>query len=400
MTVVTRASSESQVLYPLCVYAFDMSGRCRTHQLLESDEDKLSLSLEEGQYHLLVLSGIEDVVLPKDPHLSDAFTLPDECQHPVLMGQADVTVGTGNTKVYVLLSYAVCSVQCSLSDVPQEVQNVWLEISGMCSKWSFDGKGIDPGMRRISLSRDAQGMWISEKIYLLPGGKDQTVMTVRLTMGEEDVCYGYTYDAPLIAGTPYTLAGHYYNGMVELTGEFEVNGWSAPVDIDFNFGPSVQQKQEAYKGLPGVGCVWEGHVVALVDTLSETSADVLLLSLQEWDDVHSAYHSEVPTEALDLVLKYSEEGLSDWDIPSEEQAKRLRNQWPDDALEALNDTLLSCGASPIELYDEAIDPIRYLCEAAKKTFCFLSDRTISKAGTQKGYRLRAVKTMRIELKSN
>lgn len=94
--------------------------------------------------------------------------------------------------------------------------------------------------------------------------------------------------------------------------------WKAPVDIKFNFGgadegnggsepPSINPD---LSGLPEIGGIWNGGIVAGIENASSTGADILLMSLDEWSGFTSDVRNIIQEEEAD-----------GWHLPTEEEAK-------------------------------------------------------------------------------
>lgn len=166
--------------------------------------------------------------------------------------------------------------------------------------------------------------------------------------------------------------------------------------------------------LPAPCTLWQGHVVALVETIpiqnegfTNDEARILLLSRSEWADLPSALNATNPNAALAIPPTYSEGTLKDWRIPTAAEAKALKNAYALEssgpllggvASEPLNAFLSSIGAPTIQATDEKGAPVRYLCEEATRSFSFAPGTTISAAGTKATtYRLRLVKALHIKL---
>lgn len=152
--------------------------------------------------------------------------------------------------------------------------------------------------------------------------------------------------------------------------------------------------------LPSACSLWRDHLVAFIDSLSPNVTELTLLSLYDWSNVASANHVDRSQEAAIMAQGYTELDLSDWRIPSTDQAKRLRDTYGSNlpAFEQLNALLRSIEASEIQL-QTGNDNARYLCDDGLKSFSFVSGTTISSAGTKAtNYRLRLLRTLRVTTK--
>ena len=135
---------------------------------------------------------------------------------------------------------------------------------------------------------------------------------------------------------------------------------------------------------------WDGHFVIFTDSLSPQVAELTLLSRSEWKSILSANSSD-STQATDTATHYIEYTLTDWTIPTEAQARRMKSDLdPSDLnahLKALSlDTMRTKSGS---------SNARYLCEEATKTFSLAENSNITSAGAKTKYRLRLLTTQRV-----
>lgn len=165
------------------------------------------------------------------------------------------------------------------------------------------------------------------------------------------------------------------------------------------------------EAIPAPCTLWQGHIVALVESINGSSATppfqrgweglITLLSLHEWIDLPSALHATNPTVATTLADSYQEYDLTHWRIPTTAQAKALKaacsvTTVPDDSssdIAGINALLQQAEGLP--LTPEA----RYLCEDGTKSFSFAPGTTIATAGKKATtYRLRLVRTLHLKQK--
>lgn len=135
---------------------------------------------------------------------------------------------------------------------------------------------------------------------------------------------------------------------------------------------------------------FDGHFVIFSDSLSQRVAELTLMSLTDWSKIMSSY-SETPEAASDTATHYVEFGLSGWSIPSEDVARRMKEELSPDEM---NFELSVLYGDAIRV-TEGSSNARYLCEKAEKTFSFAENTKITKAGAKTKYRLRLVRTIRV-----
>lgn len=149
---------------------------------------------------------------------------------------------------------------------------------------------------------------------------------------------------------------------------------------------------------PSPGTLWRSHLIGAVENATIHEAELLLVSLQEWQGVVSAFHATSPSEATELASAYQEGELTDWSIPSKEEAKTLQSAIGGDRLSATNLTLKKKGASLLidNEKDAEGNNVRYLCENGSYTFTWNAGTSkISKAGSKRSYYLRLVKRVKV-----
>lgn len=144
--------------------------------------------------------------------------------------------------------------------------------------------------------------------------------------------------------------------------------------------------------------LWNGHVV--VDTfMYDNSVDILLLAKEEFSAVHSYYNEIHSGDAWRYTNRYSEEGITEWEIPDETVAEYLRDNCNKSTnLDAVNE-LLKNSMTIYPYNDSGSGNARYLCRSndetenaqATSTFAFVAGSSILKAGKSATYKLRPVK---------
>lgn len=422
LCVMTR-SVTGTLDYPVTVYAFDSSGKLKAEKTLESEADELSMELAVGTYRITAVAGAGGVKVPSSISGSAELSTNDDnyCTSALMMGQADVTISTESVSTDILMSPQVASVEISLAGLPSSTQTVAVSLSKQYSKISMEGELSSPLNTTINCTKSDEG-WTTGKFYILPGGSTNTVLTISMSDGTSSASYGYTYNSPLKAGTPYILNGSYASALT-LNGTIEASGWNSETVLDFNFGPGASNSSggntggegsgggtsggntstgdtitETVSSIPPVGSLWNGHAVALVEDSTSTEANITLISLNEWTKVASANSTKKPTEALELANAYSESGMSSWHIPARTEATALKAKYAGDNLSIINNVITAAEGTAITDVDESGTNVRYLCEDAKYSFTFKGGSTsITQGGTTTTYRLRLVKTVHVKV---
>lgn len=403
---VTTRAAVGEITYPVRVLAYDDAGELCGEQELHSASDAISLQLQEGRYHLTALSGQGQYVEPKSyARKSSAVGIPSGgyASQPLMMGGADVLLSGGSASVSLVLSYRVAGLALSLADVPADVTAVTVGVSQQYG--AIDMSGALSGNSAATVSCHKQdGLWCSDQVYLMPGVGSTTTLTLSLTSPEQQVSYNYQLAEALQAAVPYKISGSYVESSAPyITGILTAEGWQEERSISFDFGvgqsggsvpssiPTV-----SVTSLPSPCSVWEGHLVALVENASATEADLLLLSLADYDGVYAPGAAGHATEMADVANAYAEDALTSWSVPTEEQVRTLRTAYAG-AFDALNDQITRLGGFPIEVYSTSQNA-RYLCAEGTKTYNWAKSGSVTTAGTSVKYRLRLVKVVHARVK--
>lgn len=405
--VKVRSAEGAEVVYPLHLYAFAEDGQLAASQVVESSDDKMSLSLKQGVFQIVAVSGSsKDYQLPKKPALDDVIVWVGSkgAETPLMIGRTEVNVeNSGNPMAEITLSYMVASLGVKLQDVPANVANVQVTLLPLHSSLSLAGKyGGESQSVKVDCSSVSEGVWTSEKVYIFPGNGKETYfsITFKTTEGEE-VTYGYTYAGKPEANKHFNIKGS-YKGEVIVGGSFDVQDWEGSIDVEFDFGASVESEDEENDGnadegdgpdidltdAPEVGTIWNGSIVADWGEADETGVELLLMSLDEWEVVTS--------QVEEVIDGYSVNGIADWRLPTYEEAKVLRARFSGNALMELNELVKEYDSSLYGLSDGEDE--RYLCDKDGKiySFKFAAKSNITEAKSRPYY-LRLVKTYHMSL---
>lgn len=139
-----------------------------------------------------------------------------------------------------------------------------------------------------------------------------------------------------------------------------------------------------------------GHVAVWTETTAEGETSITLISLYDWGEMPSANHEEKGALVSEVAKNYQEFDLTDWRLPTAEEAKLLKVEYGEgsEKLETLNKLLESVEALPLQV-KVGTENARYLCEEGTKSFSLATGSTISNAGSKsENYRLRLFKTIK------
>ncbi len=414
--ILTRAAGDVSISYPLTFYAFNISTqKLVAHSVVNSVEEVPELYLSAGTYHLVAVAGIEDCEVPENPSMSSLITLPTNLylNKPLQMGSVDITVAQ-NTTATMTIYNQVAAINMTLTDIPEDVTACKVSFSMLHNSISYANKLSGEAIAEINLNKQTDGTWTSPIIYTLPSCNEQFTISICSTADDNSQVYGYIHNAQLATNTPYNIMGSYKSGFA-VNGVLNLAGWNAPQEINFTFGAEnnensddsnddenddTEEDRDEYvvNSIPKVGTIWNNHFVATVLDATTSEAELILLSTTEWDGVTSATHAETPHMAANFAASYTEDGMTNWSIPTRDEAKLMRTAIGLDMLESINAVLKANNIPQLNIGEsDKGESIRYLCDDA--TFTFVWDGTsVSKCGTKRTYNLRLVKRVKVVVK--
>lgn len=407
LKVKVRSADNVEIAYPLYLYAFNKNGKLAASQTINEEGNDMALSLTEGDFQVVAVSGIsDDYQLPENPTLDDAIILSNSegADTPLMVGRADIAVSRSEgTSAEIALTYVVAQLNVMLKNVPTDVSTVELSISPLHSSLTMSGEyGGDTQKIKASCTLGEDGVWTAQPTYIFPGSGKETTFSVYFKKEDgTELTYGYTYNGIPEANHPFNITGSFAEGII-VGGSFEINGWEEAINVEFTFGANVvpddeEEKEEEEEekedvqidmtNVPEIGTIWNDMIVADIDDTDETGINLLLMSLDEWDATTS--------EVADVVEGYSVNGISEWRLPTHDEAAVLRARFSGDNRWELNDL--------IEEYDSSLYGLdgeeRYLCtkNGLYYSFKFVIGTRTTEAGEKKSYYVRLVKTFRMDI---
>ena len=132
------------------------------------------------------------------------------------------------------------------------------------------------------------------------------------------------------------------------------------------------------------------HVCLFTDTLANGQINAMLVSLNEWGSIASAFSGD--STVFRYTKAYQEGNLTGWRMPNRGEAKRLKDIYDDStALDSINTILEDAGGMSLTTQTVTGKNRRYLCSNADSTYSFIKGNGILKAGKTVKYTLRLVK---------
>lgn len=412
--VVTR--SASTIEYPITLYAFNAAGNLVQSVTAEEEEDALEMELAVGSYHLVAMAGTSGLDEVESPAIDSSIGIPEEgiIKSAVQMGHADIDIPStelaSGIEITLTLKYQVAQVYVELQDIPIDVNAASVTLSSVYSDKTF--RGALSGSKTVTIplikkSETDNTTWCSTTLYTLPGLEDTPLtLNINLTNDTKTKVYSYTHDSNLQAATPYNLVGSFKNGF-NLTGTITAEGWNETENITFTFGMGAGEDNPATPDItpedtpsdtpddgpisvteiPEVKTIWDGHFVANVTNNDDGSADLLLMSLAEWDIARE----DIESEAVSHTNSFVENAMNDWRIPTSEELIDIFPTFATSSeIEKVNRVLVNEGKG-VKLTNSA----PYLCNEATQYVLLSSSPMAMNLVSSQNYHLRLVKTVTV-----
>ncbi len=413
--IKTRASDNMEESLPLNVYAFDAQNNILKECITINDlNESLEMNLAKGDYHIVALSGLTNT--QNINNVNSTLSLPSTnfSNCPIRMGSSDVNI-TKDATLTLLLYNKVASIDLTLSDIPEDATDVSVSFSLLNNQISLNGSTSGQTAATVKLKAQGNNVWKADKFYTLPSSNKTLNMSITIKQPTSQNTYSFSHPTPLEENTPYIINGSFEKGFA-LNNQIEIGEWNETKTIDFKFGKETSteevpptednndqpQNNEIFYATeyPKEGDVWNGHFVGLVmKAFGEESAEVVLLSKKEWEDMPSAQSETSSDVAIKTAAAYMEGDLSNWRIPTEEEARYMYDLLGNFYLEETNKTLEENGFPILSTGSVGSTTIRYLCEDAKTSFNW-DKGSFTACGAKRTYHLRAVKSIKVIINSS
>lgn len=400
---VNATASEGTISYPVTVYAFSADGNYVASQAISSASESLSLKLDPGSYRIVAFAGTDGLSIPEVVNMTSKIEVPSQSTTALQMGSANVTVTSTPVNAYINMGYMVSGARFTLSNVPEDATDVSVTVSNVAMTMDFSGTPAGNSTATVPLHTTyGYREFASSEVFVMPSTASSTVLTISITRPGNTETYSYTHASALATGTPYHFRGAYIessggggsvDSKINLSGDFIAATWNDTQIVDFNFGNQVLPKVVESGYIPPYS-IWNGHAVALVDSIDEHTEDLLLYSLKEWTNVSASVKNSInPNMGDSIANSYVEGDLDGWTIPTKDQAKKINEIYYENCKTPLTDLLSMLDGGEVGVWSTE-DNARYLCEGATQTYDFKQLNRVSSAGAGRLYRLRLVKTVR------
>ena len=384
LTTATDVAGEPRLLI------FDAGGTLREDFTLANVTADTTLTLDGGRYRLVALTGGDNLDVTEGALTASAmFTIGDALPtQPLMMGVANVTLASPRAIATLHLTPQTAQVVLPPVTLGQETVAANVTLSPLYTAIDLCGATASADIVTLPYRYD-NGQWRSDTVHLLPSATNSLIVSLEIVANDATRTYGYLVQERLMAGGEYSICP-------TAEGEISFNG-AAPLANNTDVITVAHW--------PETPCLWDGHVAVqlLPSATDEKEAELLLMSCNEWQGIHSALYDVDSLEAAGIATAYQESGMNlglmaDWRIPTRDEATALRNLFAAEASATINTLLANADYPQLTLTDASGNNVRYLCNDAQHTFTFASaTASITKAGSKATYHLRLVKKVRVRI---
>ena len=387
--LVTSKSGDSNVDIPspLTIYAVNADGLVEKRaSVTEEGATSVNLSLVSGDYTFYAIAGA-DAGNDDVPENNMVTAENGYFTKPVMRCTKNATVDD-ETELPLTLSYAVAAVDFTLNNISSDVKAVSVKLGALRESMNLAGEYAGTTTATLDLTKQSDGTtWKSAVAYVFPSVSAPTTLTITQTM-TDDTKQSYTasYNAKLLAGTPYHFSGAGANVTnQELTVTVTSEGWGDAIDEELVLTPIGSGDGEGSMDTDGEtflvsamptesGIVFEGHVLAYLD-----------------GDKGLLYAKQDCTQ--DQIAEYSEGDITGWSVPTLEQYNNIKTQA---TLQKLSSAIKSLTNNALPFNGHY-----YYCGDCSTAFSWVSNANngqVAVGTIGKTYHLRLVKEVTFKLK--
>lgn len=397
LTISTRGISD--IPLPYNIYIFDSKGACTNLLSINSKDSDLSVDLAPGSYIIKAFADAKssswNFPQRESAKINSSITPKEGASLTNLAyGSSSVEVKEGNnSSVSLSLVRKMAESTIELNNIPLNATAVKIQIAPVYTSLQIDGQTFNgSGNAIISLEKlEIPGEWIAAGIPIFPGVSDKANITLFITINGKTNSYSYSAQAPQ-SNRKYNIKGSYTGekgNEARLNIKLELLPWDETISIDKDFGKDTENGQESGDGdnegsgdnmptdFPEVGSIWKNCCVMAISNKTSNSADLLLMSLNEWQEMTT---EEVPT----TVSSYSVSGISGWRIPSSKDVATISAARYDIGVSSLNTILTNNGGTAISSNGY------YLCKDNETYRKYRFSGTVAELGSTAKFRLRVV----------
>ena len=339
LTVITRSTGDAKVAYPVRLYVFDSTNKCKAMQTLESAEDVIGIRLVEGAYDVYAIGGADETryVLPYIDNASktSVISLQEGQTHGDLMaGHSTVTLSAnGSNSLTIGLERKVLQVKSVvIKNVPEEAKAVCIKIAPIYESMLLNGRyqGTNNNSTITLTKQDDNTTWKmeSDDNFLFPSIDKPTI-----TVSIDNTSYSYTCEKELTANYRFNIEGNFNESPtgapeVTLTGTITGAVWDGEKEISFDFGDKADDNDNNDKpstDMPEAGSVYNGCFVLAVD-----GKNVTILSPTQKNNIYGIAENKKDQEKLAEIINnelaaWDQTISTNWRLMTKEEAEFIRS---------------------------------------------------------------------------
>ena len=366
-STVMATSTEKPVPTPIHVYVFDTNNSCVAMQTLKGEGEAYQIELVLGSYDVYALAGAEaskyNLPTQETASLTSEITLKDvEANHAALeagrsANKVNITEDNeANCNIELKNLFAQLNVK--LTQMPTSTSSITVKLSNLTSKILLNGTltGTD-GEATVSCAYDeGTKTWSAQPTLIFPGMENSKAkITVKITdKASKETTINVTGSKCPKSNAPYNLTLRYEKGTI--SGNISSSDWDEPIEEEIGISPDEGDENEEDNDdpktpsdsetldlttMPTEGSIWNDCLVLSVDNMNEnkTSADLVLMSTQEWENV-----ARTNAAVAAIADTFSVKGLSGWDVIIQDKSLiKLSNLLIHKKLETVSSTLEAAG---------------------------------------------------------
>ena len=372
--ITSKGGNGESVPLPLTVYAVNDDGLIESKATVTEGGASVNLSLLSGDFTFYAVAG-EKASASDVPENNIITAENGYFENPIMRGKYQTTVDD-DTEVPMTLAYAVASVDVTLNEVPDNVTSVSVKIATLREAMNIVGDYEGSTTATLDLEKQSDGTtWKSATAYVFPSVSAPTTLTITEQLsGNTTKSYKASYNAKLVAGTPYHFKGTDTNiSNHNLTVSITAEGWDNAIDEELTLTPVGENVSNVVSNdneiftvdkLPEAGTKLGEHVLVYVDLENKKG---LLFSKFGWKQ-----QSPDMDNIQSIIDDYNEEGITGWNMPTEEQVDFIMSTFGSStqAYQSIN-SILSNVKDGIKL-PKFGNTLWFLCDNAEKKFSFYS----------------------------
>ena len=383
----------SDIPKPLTVYAVNADGLVETKASVTDEEaTSVNLSLLSGDFTFYAIAGAD---AGNDDVPANNIVTADEGSfaNPIMRCEQNATIDD-DMELPLTLSYAVAAVDVTLSNIPADVKAMSVKMGSLRESLNIEGEYAGTTTATLNLEKQSDGTtWKSATAYVFPSVSAPTTLTITQTMTDDSKqSYSASYNAKLLAGTPYHFSGTGTNiSNHELTINVTTEGWDNAIVEELVLTPIG-----AGDGSGSIDTDGETYLVSEMPTEAGTILDGKYV-LAYVDGVNGLLYAKQDC-TQEQIAEYSEGDITGWSVPTLEQYNAIKTAVGkvtnlSSIIDTANNATTTAKKYKFNEY--------YYCDNLEKAFSWGSNNPMGEVqigNSNKVYHLRLVKQVTFKLK--